>query len=217
MENLITQGTKKIKNKLTENFELVIKAHNLSKEAIANNDIKKSLEVIKMHEKFLLNYVLFESEVLFALTKKPLAKNLRSTITFLIVMKELVAISNHAKKIASFGISEEKVLADSSKKRVRKIHKPVRGMMTTVLEFLKTEDETLVDEIIKKEKTVNKAATSLRNEIIESVTTKKDKQEIEQRLYMLNVINSQEKAGDHLISICELIIYIKTASHISLK
>ncbi len=217
MDNhIITESTKTIRELLKKLINIVIKAHEQSKRAISIANSEIALSVLEQKSEFEKEFMLMESEILFALTKKPLAIELRRTITYLIVAKELESIINYAKKIAKFTIVNDGRISPSSQVRIRKVHKPLRIMLRALEKIIDSEDEKEIINVAEQDNQIDKETLKIRSAIVKSVIKKTDKNLIKERVYVLNVVNSLEKAGDHIVSICENLLYIKTNKHIKL-
>ncbi|TCG11105.1 phosphate signaling complex PhoU family protein [Mycoplasma todarodis] len=214
--NIITESTKLIRKLLIKLIDIVIKAHEQSKKAISSANGKIALDVLEQRDKFEKEFMLMESEILFALTKKPLAIELRRTITYLIVAKELESIINYSKKIAKFTISNDGKISPSSQTRIRKVHKPLRTMLSSLRGIIDSENENEIIFIAEQDNEIDEETLKIRKAIVNSVINKTDKELIKERVYVLNIVNSLEKAGDHIVSICENLLYIKTNKHIKL-
>lgn len=215
-EHIITESTKLIRELLIKLIEIVMKAHEQSKRAISTANSKIALDVLEQKNKFEKEFMLMESEILFALTKKPLAIELRRTITYLIVAKELESIIKYSKKIAKFTIVNDGRISPSSQTRIRKVHKPLRAMLGSLREVINSENENEIFFVAEQDNKIDEETTKIRRAIVNSVIKKTDKDLIKERVYVLNVVNSLEKAGDHIVSICENLLYIKTNKHIKL-
>ncbi len=217
MENkIISKSTQSIKVLLIKLIDIVIEAHKNSKQAISTTNSKVALNVFECRDKFEKEFMLMESEVLFALTKKPLATELRRTITYLIIGKELQSIINYSKKIAQFTIVNDGKISPSSQVRIRKVHKPLRTMLSSLKDIINSENEKNIMDIAEQDDIIDSQTAKIRKSIVNSVLKKTDKEQIKERVYVLNVVNSLERAGDHVVAICENLLYIKTNKHMKL-
>lgn len=209
---LIRIETKKISKMLIKMVDMVIANHKLAAETIHNVDREKALKVLENDRKIDAKYYEIEAELEFMITKAPVAKEMRRTLAFLHITRELERVADYAKHIAKFVIKSDKV--DSSTiKRIEKVHKEFMKMLAKVSTLIESESNDKALELATMDKNVDTLVQEIRRTLISSIIGKKDEKAIAQRLFTANVINSLERAADHIVIICELVTYIATGSH----
>ncbi|CAM9096160.1 PhoU domain-containing protein [Mycoplasma marinum] len=215
-EHIINTSTNELKTLLNELVGIVIEMNYQSKKAISLMSTKKAMKVFDLRNEFDKKFSILESEIIFSLTKKPLAIELRRTISYLMIAKELKSISNHSRKIAKFTIISEDKISPSSQSRIRNVHKPFREMLDRLYDVINLEEKDFILETANMDDVIDDRTNKIRKSIIQSVTNKTDKKLINERIYVLNVVNSLERAADHIVDICENILYILTNKRIKL-
>lgn len=210
--SIIRNETRRITSLLVQMTEMVILNHKLAAKAIHDVDKEMGLEVLDNDRKIDAKFYEIQSELEFIITKAPVAIEMRRTLASLYIVKDLERIGDYAKHIAKFVIKSE-TIDSSSIKRIEKVHKEFMKMLVDVKSLLQSESNDQAIKLADKDKTVNEIVQCIRKEIVSSIAIKPSKKEIEQRLFMGNVINALERAADHVVIICELITYIATGGH----
>ena len=207
---------KKITKSLGDMTYLIIENHNRANKCIEKNDKKLAIEVFDRDKQIDREFFSIQSELEFMVTKTPVTKNLRRTIASLHMVSHLERIGDYAKKIAKFVIKSDSISA-SSVRRITKVQNKFRDMIEQVPKIIVEENIDLAKKLWKEDDEVDNIVEEIRKEVITSVAVKSNKMAISERLFVLNIANSFERAADHITKICELIHYIKTSQHLNLK
>lgn len=216
MQTLIRAETKKLGLKLRKLTKMVIKNHDKAKLVIRNNDKKLAVEVIEFDYKIDTMYMEIESDIEFLIVKAPVDKDLRRTLANIHIARELARTADYAKHIAKFVIKGEKI-ANSSIDRIDRVHKLFRRMLTGVESVMSTESVAKANKIAELGDQIEEMVKDTIVSIISSISIKKDPEKIKERVFVLNVLNALLRGSDHLINICEMILYINTGSHRTYK
>lgn len=209
---LMRLSTKKNQALIETLLEETIKQHNMAKNALVNNDVDLALKTLEGDKKIDLLYANIRSEIEFTITKRPLAKELRRTLAYLSIAKDIERLADYAKHISKF-IIKTMIISPSSLRRIRKVHKPFREMLPKLLKTLKNESIEGTIDLTVMDKTIYSIRNKIFEEVVSSLSTKGDKQKINERIFVLNICNSLERASNHILNICEEIIFIKTGTH----
>ena len=215
-EDIIRKETKNLLQIVKEMVQMTVNQHDKAKKAIANSDKKLALKIIEKDKTIDLKNSEIDSEVAFLITKKPLAIDLRRTLAYYSIAREIERVADYAKHISKF-VLEEKEIASSSKTKIRNAHKPFRNMLAKVNETIASENVNKAIELASMDEIVDKVQSKLRKSIISSVTLKNSESAVKQRIFVLSVINALERASDHIVNICEYVAYIKTGSYSALE
>ncbi len=215
MTTTIRKETKKIALLLEKMLELVIKNHQLASETIINNDKKMAIQILEKDKIIDLEFFSIQSELEFMITKAPVDKNLRRVLAFLHIIINIEKIGDFAKKIAKFVIKNEEI-SDSSIQRVTKSQNKFILLLKQVPKMIVYEDLELSKKIWNTTPEIYKIIDEIRKEVVSSISAKSNKKAVEERVFILNIINSFDRATSHIGNICELVQYIETGQHLNL-
>jgi phosphate transport system protein len=115
-------------------------------------------------------------------------------------------------KIAKFIISFKGQISVSSQKRIESIHKLLYKSMLKLDKIIISEDTEKALSLAKLDDKIDTTILEVSSSLIRSITHKSKIKLINERVYVLKIIDSLEAAADHVVDICEIIIYIKTGT-----
>ena len=210
--NLIRTETKELTNKLLKLTKMVIKNHDSAKKVLRNADKEKAVDVIDFDLKIDNLYIDIESDIEFLIVKAPVDKDLRRTMASVHIARELARTADYAKHISKFVIKSHK-LSESSIKRIDKVHKLFRRMLVGVEPLIKDESTEKANKIVNLYDNIDNVVKDITHSLISSISSKKDENKVEERIFVLNVINALERGADHIVNICEMVLYINTGAH----
>ncbi len=213
---LIRLETKKINQKVSELSKSIIESHQGASKALAKLDIEAAQEIIDQTKIINAKYLDIEADLEFLITKAPVDKDLRRTLAYLSISKELKRISDYAKHIAKYVITMNVKARKSSVAGILDIHKILMVNMSGLPKLLETENFDMAIEIARSDKKVDAKLLELRHIFIESIGKKKDFEGIDEKIFALAMAARLERAGDHIVKICEMIIYINNGQHVFL-
>ena len=216
MVTTIRKETKKIALLLENMLNLVIINHELASKTIKNNDKKMAIKILENDKIIDLEFFSIQSELEFMIAKAPVDKNLRRVLAFLHIIINIEKIGDFAKKIAKFIIKNEEI-SSSSIKRITKSQNEFILLLKQVPKMIIDENVKLANKIWKTIPKVYKTIDEVRKEVVSSISNKSNKKAIEERLFILNIVNSFDRASSHIGNICELIQYIETGQHLNLN
>ncbi|WP_027120726.1 phosphate signaling complex PhoU family protein [Mycoplasmopsis lipofaciens] len=172
--------------------------------------------IYEIEEDIDLEAVNIKNEISFILTKEPLAKYLRRAISYLIISKELERIADYAKHIARFTEKIQKP-SKSSIRRIQDIYSKVLEMLKQLSHNIEIEDNKELLKLINDDDLVDIKCTEVNKELVVSFSTSQhSEKEVHERLYILNLVNGLERAGDHVVNICDSIYYIINGRYIKM-
>lgn len=209
---LIRNETRKLQTQLASIIALVIKQHDMAKETIAKIDKKKALAVLEHDQKVDYLVLQFKADVEFLITKRPLGKELRRTLAYFEIANDLERIADYAKYIAKFILKTE-VVKSSTQKRIRAIHKPFRNMLLEILDVVKEERVERAMQLVEMDDFVDNAVHKERTKIFNDVSKTTSEEATTEAIFAFSIINALERAGDHVVHICETVFYIATGEH----
>ena len=209
---IIKLDVNKITNNIKKLIKMIIKQHDDIKIALRANNNDGAIKVIDNHAKIQAKYDEIEEDLEFLVTKAPVDKYLRRTLSGLSIITGLLRIAAYAKHIAKFIIKNPK-MAKTSIMRIDKVHHAFRSMLLKVDKVISSESVDKALDLAQEDEQVNDLVTKIRKSLITSLAGKKDEKAIRERLFVFNVINALERAADHIVNICEDVIYTATGNH----
>lgn len=215
MTTTIREETKKISLLLENMLNLVIENHQLASKAIKKNDKKLAIKILEKDKTVDLEFFSIQSDLEFMIAKAPVDKNLRRVLAFLHIIINIEKIGDFAKKIAKFIIKNEEI-SNSSIKRITKSQDKFILLLKQVPKIIVNENVKLARKTWKTIPEVYKIINEVRKEVVSSISNKSNKKAIEERLFILNIVNSFDRASSHIGNICELLQYIETGQHLNL-
>lgn len=213
---LIRIETKKINTKVFELAEEIVDLYKKGAKVVSNVDTIGAQEVVDATRIIDAKYLDIEADLEFLITKAPVDKDLRRTLAYLSISKELKRISDHIKSIAKYIITMSDRAGKNSIAALLEMHKTLMDLLSDLPKLLKTEDFELAIEIAKRDKKVDAKLLELRQRFIESISKKKDLEKIDEKVFALATSGRLERAGDHIVKICEMIVYIHNGQHVFL-
>ncbi len=209
MDNYIDKDLLQQKRMLIEILNITAKQYDDMYKALfkENSNLAKVVEnndeiINKLHDKFI-------NTSLWKIAKQQMvAKDLRQVVTFIIIVHELERIADYAAHLCHYYIKykpSNKLIEFNLKEPVEDLIKMIKHVQTIITKG----NLSLAYQIPSFENIINdKFKENTRNLIkkMKNVKTEEDAKLINVTLQQLKYI---ERAGDHLVNICELLIYIK--------
>lgn len=208
----IRKQTLKLRRRILELIESSIEIQHTSIKALSDIDKKNALKVLKMDDRIDLKYNTLLKDSTFLLTQQPFGKELRRVIGYIQIGKNLEWIGDCAVEIAKFIISFKDKMSESSQSRIKKIHKLLSKSLSKLEEIIVNEDEDQALQLAKWDESIDSAILQVSSSLIRSITKVEKISLVNERVYVLKILDSLESAGDHIVDICEIIIYIKTGT-----
>ncbi|WP_027334094.1 phosphate signaling complex protein PhoU [Mycoplasma elephantis] len=214
--SIITNEILKIKKRLIDLTNTVLYQHEKAYCSLVENDQELAQIVVDDDIKIDNEMESIKNDISFVLTKEPLAKYLRRAVSYLIIVKELERIGDYAKHIGRFVLNVKKPSA-SSVRRIRDIYDAVLKMLRSLCENIEKENNELIIKLVGDDEVVDLKTLEVNKELIASFSKKQHTEaEISERVYLINLANSLERAGDHIVNICESLYYIINGKHAKL-
>ena len=209
---IIKLDVSKVTSDIKKLIKMIVKQHDNVKIALRTADNNKAIKVMDNHSKIQAKYDEIQEDLEFLVTKAPVDKYLRRTLSALSIITELLRIAAYAKHIAKFVIKNPK-MAQTSIKRIDKVHHAFRTMLLQVDKIITSESVDKAIALSEEDEIINELVNKIRKALITSIAGKKDEKAIKERLFVFNVINALERASDHIVNICESVIYTTTGNH----
>jgi phosphate transport system protein len=147
---------------------------------------------------------------------QPFAVDLRKIISYLHIVKDFERVGDHIKMIAFFLIEDpylEPDLINFFQKLINYLLKIIR----LVAEAIEKEIIIETKAIFQIESKINLNFKNAFKTIINYMRESKDRKKIKHFLILINHFKYLERSGDHLINICEAIIYIISSEFLDLS
>lgn len=208
----IRKQTKELRNQIITLINNSIDIQDKAMKALYAANKSTALEVLKMDDRIDVNYNTLLKNTSFLLTQQPLAKELRRSIGYIQIGKNLEWIGDCAVEIAKFIISFKGKISTSSQNRIHKIHKLLYKSLKKLENIIINEDPNQALKLAKLDEIIDGAIFDVSGSLIKSITNKSKISLINERVYVLKILDSLEAAADHIVDICEIIIYIETGT-----
>ena len=182
----------------------VTNMYHLANKALISGDVDIALKIIKQ-DQFVnsaeeeINELALNTLALLS----PVAKDLRVAITAIKIANELERIGDYAKSIAAYVIKNGK-LDDGYAEIATRLCDQVLAMLDNAITAYVKKDVEAAYEIPQEDDTIDayfKEATKLLKKSIENL------ENVDLIIPMIAIIRNLERAGDHIVNICEDIIY----------
>jgi len=207
---------KKITNETVTMFEKVLKQYGLVRQIILSKDNKQAINILE--QDFIVDDL--ESEITikvqdFIIKQQPMATDLRIMLGTYSVIADLERIGDYACNFAKHIVKYEEISADYSVDIINIISEIENQLIKTKAAYSKFDHEeaksiSLLDEKIDKDTSIlaKKIIKNLKND-----DTDNDSNEIN----LLILSKALERAGDHVVNICEEICYISKGKRYDLN
>lgn len=207
-KNRFDNQIKKLKEDLLDLLYNVKKEHEQALLAIQNHEYDVSKQIIEYDQEIRKVAESLTTTAIWRIaSQQPFATDLRTIIGYMNIIRDLERISNYAKNISKFNVRY---------KPESDLVKEISNLMGTAFEMM-----DLIAEAIEKEETKPAYAAAKKDQIIDESYKKamkkitnefpkitKDKELIKQYTAGVQQLKYIERLGDHLVNICETIIYI---------
>ncbi|MDQ7982605.1 MAG: phosphate signaling complex protein PhoU [Spiroplasma sp.] len=187
--------------------------------ASVKKELQDALEAIQKHEYEISNQIIENDkeirEVAESLTttaiwrlasQQPFAHDLRTIVGYMYIIRDLERISNYAKNISKFNVKY---------KPEPQLVKEICGLMTKGFEMMdliakaiNDNDAELAKATAKKDQAIDKAYKDAIEKIINSIKNDLKKNLIKEYTIGVQQLKYIERLGDHLVNICETIVYM---------
>ena len=196
----------KMTRKVEERFAIAIKSLDKSNDLMAEKSLKKENKINQLETE--INELCFSVIALY----QPVASDLRIPISIIKISSDLERISDEAEKLAQATLVES-VEKDPAKKPLIKVAKHVHEALLKVIDALEKQDLEAANAIIHSDLAVQNRYEKALNKLFKLIN--EHEYGADQSLAYLWAIKSLERTCDHLINICESLIYMKTGEHIT--
>lgn len=214
---LIRLDTKKLNNKIFDYSEDIMALYKRSASVVKSMSVQGAQQVFDITKELDARYLDIEADIEFLITKAPVDKDLRRTLAYLSISKELKRIADYTKSIAKYTVFMQKIARPKSIEHIVNMHKYLMDILIDLPKLLKTEDFELAIEMSKRDKKLDTKLVEIRNKIVESISKKEDLDAIDEKIFCLSAVSRLERAGDHIVKICEMIVYIHNGQHVFLE
>lgn len=217
-KNRFDNQIKKLKEDLLDLLYNVKKEHEQALLAIQNHEYDVSKQIIENDQEIRKVAESLTTTAIWRIaSQQPFATDLRIIIGYMNIIRDLERISNYAKNISKFNVKY---------KPGSELVKEISNLMTTAFEMM-----DLIAEAIEKEETKQAYEAAKKDQIIDEdykkamkkitnnflTINKKDKELIKQYTAGVQQLKYIERLGDHLVNICETIVYISKGKFYNLS
>ncbi len=209
MRNYIDNDLFQQKELLINILNLTIKQYANTYDALLKEDRELAKKVITNDELINQLHDNFINTSLWKIAKQQMvARDLRQVVGFIIIVREIERIADYASHLSSY-LLKYNPTNDLIENKIQKPMKYIIKMLEYIYEIISTGDLRLAYKIPKYEDRINLLFKTKTNELLLKINSAKDAKEIVLINVTLQQLKYIERAGDHLINIAELMIYIK--------
>ncbi|TQC54025.1 hypothetical protein E1I18_01030 [Mycoplasmopsis mucosicanis] len=213
MNTILTKSVFAIKQSVVEMAKRVVQQHLRAYNALNSIDKDVLNSIINDDQKLDNEYLEIKKQINFELTKEPLGRYLRRCVSYFIIVKELERIGDYAKQICRFLLIYIEP-ANTSIDRIKRLYTDVMQNMNMLSEIILSEDIEKINQTAAYDVHINKMTDEIIEELIRSFTNSKHTQsENAERVHLLKLIQNLERAGDHVVNICEELRYVVTGKY----
>lgn len=141
---------------------------------------------------------------------QPVAKDLRTVIAAIKIATELERIGDYAKNIASVLVKSNARLFENELVRTHFIlmHQQVLRMLDSSMNALQKSSSEQAFIVGKEDKKVDSYVSSLLQKLNDEKSM-----DFEQGIFIMKIVRNLERSGDHIMNICEQVIYLDKGYH----
>lgn len=207
-KNRFDNQIKKLKEDLLDLLYNVKKEHEQALLAIQNHEYDVSKQIIENDQEIRKVAESLTTTAIWRIaSQQPFATDLRTIIGYMNIIRDLERISNYAKNISKFNVKykpETELVQEISHLMAKTFE-----MMDLIAEAIEKEDYQIAFEAAKKDQVIDEAYKKAMKKITNNFTKiNKDKELIKQYAAGVQQLKYIERLGDHLVNICETIVYI---------
>lgn len=216
VKNLVDSTLTQLHDQTIKMFELTIQNHEGAIEALLKNDNKVAMKVIEKdndinHLEEQINYT-----VMVSLAKyQPMAKDLRTLIAAIKIANDLERVADYAASIAKTAIvnTDKTFLSEGFIHNTKEMSDIVVNMLKECIVIIENEDVnkayTLAASHSELDNILNKTLKSNPFDLI-----KEDN--VESYVLLMGVLRNLERARDHIVNICESVIFVANGTFVDL-
>lgn len=207
-KNRFDNQIKKLKEDLLDLLYNVKKEHESALLAIQNHEYDVSKQIIENDKEIRkIAESMTEMAIWRIASQQPFATDLRTIIGYMNIIRDLERISNYAKNISKFNVKYKP--ETELVKEISNLTKTAFEMMDLIAEAIEKEDVKPAHTAAKKDQIIDKNYKNAMKKITNDFTKiSKDKELIQQYTAGVQQLKYIERLGDHLVNICETIVYI---------
>lgn len=201
----------KIENRLIKMASVVEELIDMSMHALESNNNAEAVKVIEMDktvdqlemeiEKNCINVISLE---------QPMASDLREITAVMKIITDLERVGDYATNIAKIQISLDKSLGEEVK-YLKSMHTQVKDMLHTVIGAFINDDVEAAREVAKSDEIVDRQYEEIYLVFLEKLKSNQASTEI--LVPLLFTGRYLERMGDHIVNICERLIYMVEGVH----
>lgn len=207
-KNRFDNQIKKLKEDLLDLLFNVKKEHEIALLAIQTHEYDLSKQIIENDQEIRKVAESLTTTAIWRIaSQQPFATDLRIIIGYMNIIRDLERISNYAKNISKFNVKYKP--ETELVKEISNLMATIFKMMDLIAEAIEKADIKSAYEAAKKDKIIDKDYKHAMKKITNNFTkASKDKELIKQYTAGVQQLKYIERLGDHLVNICETIVYI---------
>lgn len=139
-------------------------------------------------------------------SQQPFATDLRTIIGYMYIIRDLERISNYAKNISKFNVKYKP--EPQLVKEISNLMSKSFEMIDLIAKAIETENIDLAYQAAKKDKLIDKSYKEAIERVTNSIKDDIKKDLIKEYTVGVQQLKYIERLGDHLVNICETIVYM---------
>ena len=198
-----------LENSVIEMGELVVKQHEICAELLKSRDKESALRVIEKDQFVNKAEEDINNQVIagFALLS-PVASDLRCELVAVKIASELERIGDYAKGLASFIIKHDEEGYDDLLEYAIIMEREIVVMLKAAIEAYKERKLELAFEIPGQDSAIDTLMKEFRNKL-----EGRNDIDLKYVFYLSGLFRNVERSGDHIVNICEHIVYLIKGIH----
>lgn len=190
------------------NLLVTVKAeHESALSAMETHDYETSQKIIKSDKEIrYLAESLTRTAIWNIAKQNPFAKDLRTIVGYMNIIRDLERISNYAKNISKFNVKYKPPTKITS--QLIGLMQKTFKMMDLIIQSLEEKDINKAYVAAKCDLDIDTGFRSAMKNIIDMLKQNKDEDQFSQYTSAMQQLKYIERLGDHLVNICETIVYI---------
>lgn len=209
--NRFNNQIQKLKEDLLQLLNSVKKEHEIALVAIENNESDLSKKIIEEDKEIRKIAESITTTAIWRIaSQQPFASDLRTIIAYMNIIRDLERISNYAKNISKYNT---RYRAETNLvKQLKNLMNKTFEMMDLIAQAIETEDISLAYKAAStaaiKDKEIDRAYIVAMDHVTEIIKNSKNTEEVINYIAGIQQLKYIERLGDHLVNICETIVYM---------
>lgn len=215
MDTVLRNEIAVMKKDLIEYLSTTLTLSDMCVKALKNNDTKMAVEAMEFVEDYHGLADKLVDDAMYILTQNPLAKDLRRVIAYQSISKLVEAVIHNLLKVSKFTLRADGKLSRTSINRVRSMNAIFSEALSFMISEIKKPSSIQRDlyKINDFYKDMKEQVKKVQKELYKSLSTKKEMDEIKERIFTFSVCESIKRNGEKIVQIAEYLMFINNGKN----